>query len=1613
MAYSDDELKKALDGYKPAPEKKEVLSGRVSFTPEQERQAGEYAKAVFPQPDDNPALGALKTALYVPNQVAQGFGNVPEDVANFGLGLAQQGMPQDQRMTAADIVRKVMPNYLSGQEMPQTAAYQAQAAQHPVMSGAAVPSQLVGGLAFPLGQIEGGLMKAPLALAKQGAGLPMLAKLGALGKQVPIAQDVAQTVKALKKQAAMNLLQMTVKSPLVGGVASGAAYGNVFGGGQQFGQTHTLPDAGRATDLAISGGTLGLGFSAVAKALANLHMQNLIKAAAKDSPLEKIPEAAKSLKGVVDARSPQELMNLHQAAMNKLQASAQKKDLFGNWQQLSPDEILQRQNSLASAGEKVGRLTEDSAYGENASKLRAYASKLALDTAKTADRRAYTEQSTTKKQQFTQQQTQSKQKFSSDQANARMKAALDKMRASADVRARERASAENKLEEHVDESDTMYNMLYDEIKNARDKQHLNDLEKMIHASGAGPGGKAVLRGHQRQNLMKQLYRKMDSFRKRKTQPEEAPEEAPGETKVPGASEPKPLAEEVPQNKPALTPPAEKSAGPELELPASDATTTKPASKAAPQKAPDMVPQKSEQSESTPETREIKIKNQLEGAFRKTLNVKEFGNRENRYKLAVSTDALADAAKLDVNDRAALNRWVSELSDTARELTYKKLQIKQLSEWADKNEDAWIGGQNKVNLERKEDADGNMYRLLTHSERTGRYQQMALSAKMEDVYENAQQKNIEWAPAPTADGKGVELREEANPHLQCLTCGKVGDADWHEKIDGSLELTGGIQKLQLPAFKAPKSADELFDQMERLFNRRNYYKQKLAEIKNAQGEFNYAGNGTTPTQIMSKAFDELKLKHLDGQAPNLHVWHVDESGHISTVDFHQPRSETNLEQVQTSLDKKIDSLVARVTDPLTGKIDYNAVWSTPALQNKLLGYFPGLSEIAIAHALFGRTLHKIGRSFARASGIDALFAGTIHDILRDNVRFGGDAIADAFNQMLGEVNANFLHDEHGEWLRIGSPEEKAELLNEFKGVDINKASYRSRAVKDAREKAAKSESPFTTEMQAEAIKRADTALMIRRKWRDLARDLEPHLEQQDIRRRDAKTGIPSKEGRKFYKEDLGDYDDQGRVTLSAYNPLYHEALKELHAGLTLQSSKMTNGLSGFIAETPSRVSQSIMRNNPAVAFKNMWDQLPMSAAYFGRHFFQAAYDYNSMPAVSEAIKRMPVIPAAEMSGVQLAERLADQRKGDIGQQFFKNLDKINHFLSTKLDPIFGGRSPLVSMADREIFAPISALASIYKSAHMRGLDRHEFFNDLVAGNLRPEVEKATMQELTRSLTETLNSVSPDLNKDLWANSFLGRITSAYSTPGRRAMKLWSGWSNDFLYKGDKSAALKLTASFFGLAAFGGRGAVPQSFQTLYGAAASMVGEQEQAERNLQQLDKLNLMKRIGIDWSANFGPDFMTNAKPTLEAIEKMPVELIAAATGAHNPGELAFNVTTTIAFKGFHMFPSVGPVGTSVWDKVAKGNENVKNGAMKQYFEHNGSLQWVPVANYTYSDLLRHVMLGGYEAKASDAVAEKKIQLAAKADAKYRANKAIIPQERKAAIQLKDIFPTRGSKGES
>ncbi len=197
FAGMSDEQLKAMAGKFQAPAEQKsatpakVLEGRAEFTEPMKDRDEVLAKNYLPQPDDSGIMKAIKYGMLIPRGISDGAGQATEDVSNAGLGAAQQvmGVPQDKRMTTADIGRAILgPKFVSPGEMEHAPAFQAGLAQDPSAQRMYNSNKFVGGMVAPIGHGISALAQLPIRFAGEAANaIPTIAKAG--GKAIELAQN--------------------------------------------------------------------------------------------------------------------------------------------------------------------------------------------------------------------------------------------------------------------------------------------------------------------------------------------------------------------------------------------------------------------------------------------------------------------------------------------------------------------------------------------------------------------------------------------------------------------------------------------------------------------------------------------------------------------------------------------------------------------------------------------------------------------------------------------------------------------------------------------------------------------------------------------------------------------------------------------------------------------------------------------------------------------------------------------------------------------------------------------------------------------------------------------------------------------------------------------------------------------------------------------------------------------------------------------------------------------------------------------------------------------------------------------------------------------------------
>lgn len=1493
-----------------APEKK-VLSGRVEFTPEMERTTESMARGTFPQQDEIPLLQAYKAAMLPVNQTVAGAAQVPEDLANFIGGGAQQalGVPQAQRMSVGDLIRQVpgLNGYVTPGEEVRSPAYQREMAKNLYNQLAVGGGRLGGGFLAPVGAVEAGLSKMAAPVVSQVA--PLMAKLGQAGSEVPILANAGQT--------AANLLRANQgRMALAKSIGSGAAYGGAFSAGGRFGQDRTFGDGTDVGAGAALGGALGAGAHALQGLLQKLALQKML--APYSSQVAQQPSADMSVQDVPQPNQVRDMLNglLTQNMLRQHGGSASRpnpneprtlmdrakvqdravkmfQNKYGNESLEHSEEISKADQMFRKELLKARVIEERANQSKSAAELRNERAKDLLVQR--------TQAHVDKSKQVIDHRTQAQAELSKVKQGLQQQTAEHR----AQIQQGSRQEARGTEAEQTHQGNNAYSEYRRRIESSQTPEEHNQIWTDLHTPAPGPKGKPVLRPEQRSDLKHYWQQEYE----RKFNPDEAAESETGK----------------------------------------------------PSETRNKEPEKSSASVEP-------VRKFIEGSIRKTFDVAKYGARENRWKLATSVEKLAELGKLTPEETQQLREHVAKCAQYRQMLTKSEQESRRLAEWAFNNRDKWIGSQYDVKAYNPVD-DKADYIALQHMGREGKASRFLLRSMIEEKLENGLGKQLVHTLTADEAGKVMETLDTGSNTARFTTCGKVDPANVSVKPDGSLKIDGKVEKIDLAPFTPPRTADQLFDQVEQAYEAVARNRTLLARQKEA---------GNVPG-ILEKVWQELKAPWINGEAPNVALHHIDEAGNLSVVEHQQPLS--RVAQVNIELDEQLAKAIQKATNA-EGKIDYKILRGQPAVWNKLLKinsiYLPGLTESGIVASVLGREISNFGRIIAEGTGTDLLFAGTVDDVFRNNAKFGGQLMSDAFHQMNAEIAASFFQDKAGEYVRIGGAEEFAELMNSFKnleGKERNLTNFQRRALALAKEKADLEGRAVTEAEKQEALKKALTVNMISQKYKALNRKVEAQLEKMQVRRKDQQTGIPSDGGHYL----PGEREANGTVKASAYSRQYHVALQELNKSLTFRSDN-----SNYIADFIGNASQAILGNRPATAIKNFFDQAPFTLAEFNKHFLQAVWDIHSNHQLKEAIERLPGLPQAELHLARLKDWKANARTPDWSSepaQFLAHAIKwINYKLSVDFDPLFRGSSKLISAADHA-FHVYSSLASLYKSAAARGVDKSEFVAHLIDGKLSKATTNEVMAEWSRGLSQTLNTVAPHLNKDLFASTTIGQATQQFSTPARRSMKMIVNLAREA--RNSPEAAAKLAGISLGLVALGGRGALPPSVQAIYRGMGFLTGNSQKVEEQLQNMDKWNVLRAVaGINYNSGFGPDWLTGSAAALESVSEIPRKIQQEPWGSETPTEQAWNLFKITALDGLHMFPRWGPFGSEVTERFLKDLDNAASGHKTVYYD--GPFNKVEINDYNYWDAIRSFMVGGVEPKAQEMIDKKRMLDAKKHDLRFR-----------------------------
>lgn len=1542
------------------------LKGSVSI----DEGIGNQVKALFPEPDDSALMTGVKAGAFVPQHAALGVMDLLENIGNLGLGVVESPLPQQQRKSVGDLMRMIpgMQGVPTAGEVLASPQYQQAAQENPFLGGYGAGSAMAGQFALPMGGVGAAAERFIPQAVKMAAG----------------------------------------RIPFMGAAATGAGWGLGMGAGGQFGRERSLPGPMEAAGMAGGGAALGAGLGAAGRYLQGLLKNIQAKPAATPGMVPQIPQSQVSTVVPSGSKSPETMYQLTKAAALKLQGSGR------------PD-TGKRQQDLFASIEKFGKDQGDPEYATKIAKLRAEIETLNLKGQTKASDRAYAEQQAANKQTAARQDTQQKQqfqldkqqkglegraqiqqerqRFSSEQMQKKVEQRTaetqQKQQFSAGEKEKSRGHAERMLEQrsqqrqneaaqrlnqrrqlaeeaqgrrqqneqakidrstgHTTESGGAYRTLYGEIESA-DLQQLREIELDIMDSGPGPGGKPLLESWQRRNLMSQLHR-----RRRELNPE------PGENNGGGGSSPS-------------------SPGGAPEQPA-------PQAPEAPQLPSAPPPQPTDDAAKF-----------LAGTFRKDLP-KEYRDVTKRYKLAVSVDTLADVGGLNQSERTALSKAISALSEAAVEKKIKEQELARLVEWFMTNEEKLLAKEGDI--DRIFNDKGNI--VLRHY---GELKQLEFRVKSERVLEEGAKKQIELKRAELqlegqkrGDLTEHDYRPDPNPSMETVINGRV--EDWLAKQNGTLSVEG-MQKLEPPStFTEPVSLKEVWERATRLKKWIQHFREEMADIRAAEGEHDYLGDGTKPIDVMGKAFQNRRDIWEQGsdasKVPTAHVWHVDENGYVATTVFKQPRRALNWNDATRDLEERFNSFREQVVEEheKLGDNIYDAVWLKEKLPRMMNG-FTGLEVIPILSMFAAKVLHKAAKAATRDLNMQALTVGTVDNIIKSKVEFGGEKISQSMHNMIGRILEAFGRDEAGLLTKLQGAEDMTDLLNQFKGVKPNLRDYEREALLQLQRKGLLGDKNEVLK----ARMNARTAIMIRRAYKDLAENIQEGipgefigLKELEARKTDLQThgGRPPQERSKAYTQDqyLGD-----RLRGSVYDPHYHEALKNLHDSLLLRG-EFKDGWSQFIGRMMSRKNASLFGNNFRTGFSNFFDAGIPTAIHFHRHFAKAVVDIVRDKRLANAIGRLPILPQADMEYIQLQEELARRPPPETLLQRARHAyEDVNAFLSTKADPIFHGKERVVSLADR-LYSRAGALASIYKQASRLGMDGRALAEEVFfGGNLSAEQRQGVLTEVSKDLSQLYNSVAPHLNRDLLATSTIGKVLANYSAPKRRNFRLYWDWA-----RGDVKDKSKFAIAMAMNLALGGRAVLPSSVRAGLVFAGAVGGANALVEQGLQNLDEANVMRKAtGVDLSERIDFDMINLAGVQMDALLEWQGKAQKLAE-KEKGGRLALDEAGLALQTTLSLFPRIGSFGADVWESARKDAMHVLENKKTYYVPLDGRVVPIELPGYTIADWARERVFAGKPPRAFEIAQDIKMNAAKKKDLKRQSAQGNIFPEResKSSVEIPGI----------
>ncbi|HEY9791709.1 MAG TPA: hypothetical protein V6D22_14995 [Candidatus Obscuribacterales bacterium] len=945
-----------------------------------------------------------------------------------------------------------------------------------------------------------------------------------------------------------------------------------------------------------------------------------------------------------------------------------------------------------------------------------------------------------------------------------------------------------------------------------------------------------------------------------------------------------------------------------------------------------------------------------GLFRKTLS-KELQLPINQWKIAVSPSALAQAAGLDAHEATALERWTEQRHDLAIENKSKRDQLDAVVNHVVDNFDKLTKESGVTGkIEDTEEGDWKVLRKIVQLADTKQLQiGIKTCAKLDAALQG--QLDVERSRfLEDALKKGEAYQYITKPKVVTVVSGTAEKTA--AKADGSLSVAG-IKPFKASAPTMPRNIDEAYKAIDDLQTELKSIEAEKEALKNAEEEYDHLGDGRNMEDVMQKAFDNLHAQYAAGddasKVPAVRVWHADAHGNVSTTVYHQGSQRTNIKdqfaETRAAYERLIDEYTQANAKGEEKKFFAKLSSSTAGIT--------GLEAIPLLAALAAGKASRLAGKAARASGLQALYVGTIDNILKGNERLGGLEVSAQFHNMLGRLLDTFVRDDGTLLHHPKGPDDLINLLNDFKGAKPSWGSYQARAAQIAKRE--------STDVPSQ-VKRARTAWIIqgeRNRFANWLRD--KHLDRMDAIAEDIRNGEIAPENRRLYKA----ADVAGnKPKTSAYDPLFHEALTTLESGLRMRG-KQSDGVSHLVSDYLSAFSTSTFLNNPRTSISNVFDIAPAVVAESGLHLGKAALKLLTDRNSRDLIGRLPVFPQASTHLAEMEEALRNRpAPSNAFDKVFHVWQDVSHGIATAGGLLKQPRELIMSLPD-SVYSRLTLYAGISKNADRLHMSTDNLLNELAnGGKMTPSERAAIWSNVANDVQRLYNSLAPDLNRDLLASSVFGKGMLAYSAPQRRTLRLYLDWARDGL-SGDTEKLFKLGTALTLHTLMAGRGVIPPSLHMLMFALAAATGTATLLEQSDENLDDANMLRKgTGLDLTSkmqndviNWSPILENVTRPAttlvpelkehplaeaaarwlaLDVLPAIPLVPVVAGVGTGNAATFARNMTH--AADGFKNVRVTMPDGQSAnikvpYDAGAAIRDSIVPGPDSQYFEQEAAMR--------------------------------------------------------------------------